>query len=187
MIFYCNYSKLHKYILTSTNYFSRWIEAIPFKVITDNEVIQFLQWNIITRFGVPSFLVFDNATYFSSLNIMEFALKHINIFKHSTNYYLQGNGVVESINKKLFQIIKKNVVEHQRDWHNTLDTALWADRVTPRNSLGIYPYFLVYGKEEILPPNIYLPSLQLAQSAHSRSLNFLQNRIDTLLKLKEER
>ena len=59
--------------------------------------------------------------------------------------------------------------------------------MAPRVSLGTSPYFLVYGKEAILPPNIYLPSLQLTQSFRSRSSNFLQNRIDDLFKLKEER
>ena len=83
--------------------------------------------------------------------------------------------------------IKKTVVKNQRDWHNALDTTLWVDRVTPRISLGTSPYFLVYGKEAILPPNIYLLSLQLAQSSRGQSSNFLQTRIDTLVKLKEER
>ena len=82
---------------------------------------------------------------------------------------------------------QKIVAKNQRDWHNALDTALWADRVTPRNSLGKSPYFLIYGKEAILPPNIYLLSLQLTQSSHGRSSNFLQTRIDILVKLKEER
>ena len=59
--------------------------------------------------------------------------------------------------------------------------------MTLRISLGTSPYFLVYGKEAILPPNIYLPSLQLAQSSRGRSSNVLQTRIDTLIKLKEER
>ena len=75
-----NSSKLHKYILTATNYFSKWIEAIPLKVINDTEVIQFLQRNVLTRFGVPNYLVFDNENYFSSLKIVEFDLKYnINI------------------------------------------------------------------------------------------------------------
>ena len=95
--------------------------------------------------------------------------------------------MVEYTNKKLLLIIKKIVVENQRDWNTALDTAPWADRVTPRNSLGTSPYFLVYGKETILPPNIYLPSLHLAQSSHGQSSNFLQTQIDTLLKLKEGR
>jgi hypothetical protein len=57
--------------------------------------------------------------------------------------------------------------------------------VTPRISLGTSPYFLVYGKEAILPPNIYLSSLQLAQSSCGQSSNFLQIRIDIVLKLEE--
>ena len=43
-----NSSKLHKYILTTTDYFSKWSKAIPLKMINDNEVIQFLQQNIVT-------------------------------------------------------------------------------------------------------------------------------------------
>jgi hypothetical protein len=136
--------------------------------------------------GVLNYLVFDNAKYFSSLKIVEFALKYNINIKYLANYYPQGNGVAESTNKNLIQIIKKTVVENQRDWHTALDTALWADRVTPRISLGTSPYFLVYGKEAILPPNIYLPSLHLAQSSHVWSSNFLQTGIDILLKLKEE-
>ena len=65
-----NSSKLHKYILTTTDYFSKWTKAIPLKVINDTEVIQFLQWNIVMRFGVPNSLVFNNAKYFSSLKIV---------------------------------------------------------------------------------------------------------------------
>ena len=85
-----NSSKLHKYILTSTYYFSKWTEAIPLKVINDTEVIQFLQWNIVTRFGVPNCLVFDNAKYFLSLKIVEFALKYNINIKYLANYYCWG-------------------------------------------------------------------------------------------------
>ena len=53
-----NSLKLHKYILTTTDYFSKWTKEIPPKVINDIEVIQFLQQNIVTRFGVPNCLVF---------------------------------------------------------------------------------------------------------------------------------
>ena len=96
-----NSSKLHKYILIATDYFSKWTEAIPLKVINDIKVIQFLTQNIVTRFGVPNCLVFDNAKYFSSLNIAKFDLKYtINII-YLTNYYPHGNGVVESTNKNI--------------------------------------------------------------------------------------
>ena len=96
-----NSFKLHKYILNATDYFSKWTKAIPLKVINDNEVIQFYQQNIVTRFGVPSYLVFDNEKYFSSLKIVEFDLKYNINLKYSTNYYLQGNGVAKYTNKNL--------------------------------------------------------------------------------------
>jgi hypothetical protein len=38
-------------------------------------VISFLESFIITRFGVPESLVFDNAKYFSSLKLTEYALE----------------------------------------------------------------------------------------------------------------
>ena len=96
-----NSSKLHKYIITATDYFSKWTKEIPLKVINDNEVIQFLQQNIVTRFGVPNCLIFNNANYFSSLKIVEFALKYNINIKYLANYYPQGNGVTKSTNKNL--------------------------------------------------------------------------------------
>ena len=65
-----NYSKLHKYILTTIDYFTRWTKAIPLKNVNDNEVIQFLLRNIISKFGDPNTFVFDNSTYFSPLKIV---------------------------------------------------------------------------------------------------------------------
>ena len=59
-----NSSLQHKYILTATDYFTRWVEAIPLCKINETVVIDFLQDHIMTRFGVPVSLVFDNATYF---------------------------------------------------------------------------------------------------------------------------
>ena len=38
-----NSLKLYNYILTTTYYFTRWLEEIPLKNVNDNEVIQFLQ------------------------------------------------------------------------------------------------------------------------------------------------
>ena len=106
---------------------------------------------------------------------------------YSTNYYPQGNGLAESTNRNLIIILKKTIIENQRSWHVALPNALWADRVTPENYLGVSPYTLVYGDEVILPPNILLPSSQLAQASRGSSSEVLQARINTLLKLEEYR
>jgi hypothetical protein len=69
-----NSSLLHKYILTATDYFTRWIEAIPLKTVNENQVIYYLESCIITRFGDLDSLDFDNAKYFSSLTLTKYAL-----------------------------------------------------------------------------------------------------------------
>lgn len=64
----------HKYILTIKDYFTRWVEVAPLKKISTNRVIDFLEHNIVTRFGTPLTLVFDNSSYFYSYALSQFLL-----------------------------------------------------------------------------------------------------------------
>jgi transposase InsO family protein len=75
-------------------------------------VISFLNENIITRFAVPDSIVCDNAKYFSSAKLTEFVLEFGIKLKYSTNYYSQGNGLAESTNKNIINIIKKTISQH---------------------------------------------------------------------------
>eukprot|EP00253_Pinus_taeda_P026907 PITA_26907 len=99
-------SKQHRYILTATDYFNKWVEVVPLKTANAEHIIDFIDQFIITRFGLPSTLMFDNASYFSGNAMTEFALKRGFKLKYSTNYYPQGNGLAESMNKNLIRIIK---------------------------------------------------------------------------------
>jgi hypothetical protein len=107
--------------------------------------------------------------------------------KYSASYYPQGNGLAESTNKNLIKIIKRTVVENHKNWHNALLNTLWADRVMPKDVVGNSPFFLVYGREAILPPHILLPSLQLSQKVQEEDCPPLENRINALIKLEEVR
>jgi hypothetical protein len=53
-------SKQHRYILSAIDYFMKWAEAIPLTHVNGKVVIQFIEQQLITRFGVPFILVFDN-------------------------------------------------------------------------------------------------------------------------------
>jgi hypothetical protein len=115
-------------------------------------------------------IVLDNVAYFSSTLLTEFALEKGIILRYSTNYYPQGNGVVESTNKNLICILKKIVTENHKNWHNALHNALWADRVTPKEALGTSPYFLVYGQGGNLT-NKYLSSISAIIPGLQRSIS----------------
>jgi hypothetical protein len=64
----------HKWILTATNYFTKWVETILIKRAIDKVVMDFLEERIITHFGVPAKITFDNAKAFTSAELSTFFL-----------------------------------------------------------------------------------------------------------------
>jgi hypothetical protein len=77
----------------------------------------------------------------------------------SSNYYSQGNGLAESTNKTLRQILKKTIEKNQRNWHLKSTDALWESKTTPKDNIGISPYTMVYGKEVKIPISLELNAL----------------------------
>ncbi|KAI5324062.1 hypothetical protein L3X38_033135 [Prunus dulcis] len=57
-------SKGHKYILVATDFFTKWVEAVPLKKVTQAEVLEFIKKTIIHRFGLPESIMIDRGTTF---------------------------------------------------------------------------------------------------------------------------
>uniref|UniRef100_A0A8R7R0H2 Integrase catalytic domain-containing protein n=1 Tax=Triticum urartu TaxID=4572 RepID=A0A8R7R0H2_TRIUA len=100
--------------------------------VKSENVIRFLEHNIIYRFGVPHRITSDNGLAFKSEKIFKFAAKYKIQWNYSTWYYPQANGLAEAFNKTLFKILKKTMTKYKRDWHDRLFESLWAYRVTVR-------------------------------------------------------
>jgi len=92
--------------MNATDYFTKWIEAIPTRNAAHKVIISFLE-DILSRFGCPNKIVIDNATTFKVDPLVKFCENFDIHLIHSTPYYPQGNGLVESSNKSLVNIIKK--------------------------------------------------------------------------------
>jgi hypothetical protein len=110
----------HRWILTATDYFTKWMEEVPSKQATDSVIIKFLENNILSRFGCPRKIITDNAAAFRSKNLIDFCNQYHIGLGHSTAYYPQGNGLAESSNKTLVNIIKKTLQENKKSWNNKL-------------------------------------------------------------------
>lgn len=147
----------HRYILTTTEYFTKWIEAIPTRNATDKVIMNFITDNICSRFGFPKKLVTDNAQAFKYVVMVEFYNKYNIILTHSNPYYPQGNGLAESSNKSLVRIIKKLLAENKRSWDSKLRFALWADRISTKKSIGTSPFQLGYGTDAVIPLQLGMP------------------------------
>jgi len=107
-------SNQHRWILTATNYFTKWVEEIPIRNTTDSIVIKFIEEDILSRFGFPTQVVTDNAVAFTSVKMIEFCKKYHIMLHHSTPNFPQGNGLRESSNKILVKVIKKTLADHKK-------------------------------------------------------------------------
>jgi hypothetical protein len=65
-------SAQHRWILTTNDYFTKWVEAIPSQNDTDLVVIKILEENILARFGCPRKIVIDNDQDFKSIAMINF-------------------------------------------------------------------------------------------------------------------
>ena len=69
-----SFSGQHKWILVATDYFTKWIEAVPTRNETHQVIMKFLYENILIRFGCLVRLVTDNPPSFKAgalVNICE--------------------------------------------------------------------------------------------------------------------
>jgi hypothetical protein len=150
-----NSSNGYSWVITTTYYFTKWVEAIPTKSTTEKVVMDFLEDKIITRFGVPSKIIRfgvpskitkDNAKAFCSSKMSSFCFKYGIILSHASDYYPQGNGQAESSNKNLMTIVKKIVGENKKTWDSKIKYALWADRITKKEATRKSYFELIYQK-----------------------------------------
>ena len=64
--------KGYMYILTATDYFTKWLEVVALKKVDAEELIGFLKDNILSRFGVPDKFITDNSSIFIGSKFTEF-------------------------------------------------------------------------------------------------------------------
>lgn len=85
-------SARNTHVLTTTYYFTKWVESIPVKSTSSKVVCNFIKENILIRFGIPRKIVTDNASKFSSAEMIDLFYGYRISLAHSSDYYPQGNG-----------------------------------------------------------------------------------------------
>ncbi|XP_034215637.1 uncharacterized protein LOC117627591 [Prunus dulcis] len=186
--------KQHYFIIVATNYFTKWVEAKPVKSTTSQEIITFIEEQIIQRFGIPESITTDRRSSFISRDMLDMAEAFKFKLLQFTPYYAQANGQAESSNKVIINIIRKMLEKNPKQWHEKLTETLWAYRTSKREATGMTPYALTYGHDAILPMEIAVQSLRIAHQHNLTGEDYCQamllelegldaSRIDTLNKL----
>ena len=133
------------------DYFTKWVEAIPLKTMTSQNMIDFVQEHIIYRFGVPQTITTDQGAMFISKEFDNFATNMGFKVLNSSPYCAQANGQAEAYNQTLIKLTKKKIIDRPRKWHLTLNESLWAYRMACHGLTKCSPYELVYGHTIVLP------------------------------------
>ena len=105
-------SKGHEWILAITDYFTKWVEAIPMKKVKSEDVIKFVKEHVIHRFGIPQTITTDGGSVFISKEFRKFCDDMGIKLIRSSPYYAQANGQAEASNQSLIKLIKRKVDEH---------------------------------------------------------------------------
>ncbi|XP_059078062.1 uncharacterized protein LOC131876636 [Cryptomeria japonica] len=77
--------------------------------------------------------------------------------------------------------------EYKREWHHHLRSALWANRITPKQILKNSLYKLVYGKYALFPMSLEIPTLQLLESMEVAKNGPMAVRLVEIMELEEAR
>jgi hypothetical protein len=176
-------SKGHNFLLVATDYFTKWVEAIPLKVASSANVIEFIREHIIYRFGVPKSITTNQGKMFTSKEFEDFAASIGFKLINSSPYYAQANGQAKASNQILIKIIKKKFKENLRKWHSILSETLWSYRMARHGSTKCSPYELVYGYEAILPWEINLGSRRISQQDKLIADDYKNLMLDNLVDL----
>ena len=100
---------------------------------------EFLYKYIWCRFGWSTELIRDQGGDFIAQVVESLTTFYAVVHKKSTSYYPQANGLVESTNKTLQNLLKKIVKENRTDWATKLHSTLWHTRKLTKLASGRHP------------------------------------------------
>ena len=141
----------NRYIITVIDLFSGWPESFATSSKSAETVAKILLEHIIPRHACPRIMISDNGTEFCNAVIDQITtfsnIKHI----RTSVYHPQSNGKCERYNRVQNDMLAKLVSKSQRDWDTKLPSILSAYRTAKNETTKYSPFFLLYGRDPVLP------------------------------------
>jgi len=151
----------HKYLFVVVDYFTKWIEAEAVVSITTAEVQKFIWRNIITRFGIPHAIIFDNGRQFDTSKLTDYLSNLGCQARFTAVAHPQTNGQAKVANKSILHGLQKKLDNAKGKWVDELHGVLWYLRTTEKTATGETLFMLAYGTEAVLPVEVALHTHRL--------------------------
>ncbi|CAH2310412.1 SH3-containing GRB2 3-interacting 1 [Pelobates cultripes] len=142
-----------QYILTATDYFSKWVEAFPLKTKSVAEAGRHI-CSMICRYGCPKRILSDQGKEFvDQLNDQMCSILGIER-SETAAYHPQTNGLDDKTNNNIKRVLTKLVKEKQNNWDVCLDATLFSIRSKVQTTTKYSPFLLMYGREAVFPAEV---------------------------------
>jgi transposase InsO family protein len=154
----------YRFLYVTIDKFTKWPAATPVVKINKQSTVKFIK-SIIYRFEVPSRIITDNGSQFTSGAFQGYCEDlGIQIYYDSIAHP-ESNGQVERANAEILKGLKictyDGLKKHGKRWIDELSCALWSNRTSPSQATGEMPFFMVFGAEVVLPPEVTMDSLRV--------------------------
>lgn len=162
----------YKYLLICVEHLTGWPLVTPTRTATADEVIRFVQNEIILPFGHPRINVSGNATCFTAGVLQDYMLKMGITWKTVLAYAPMSNGRAERMVGTIKRAIGKMVLKNVQAWDEVLPSVLYGYRRRALSS-GLSPYQLLYGVKPRMPFEMNVDNFVSQSSTTGRSAEIL--------------
>ena len=166
----------NKYIMTVTDYFSKWPEAKAIPTKEAYQVAEFL-YALFMRHGFCPCVISDQGHEFC--NRITDCLFQLTGSEHrvTSAYHPQSNGLVERFNQTLVDGLVKRAHDNQQQWDQHIDSVLFAYRTLTHKSTKMTPFFVMHLRE----PNLGVDSNEATQLQNEEDI---EEKIEVLISMK---
>jgi hypothetical protein len=153
------------YILVVKDALTRYVETVPLKSKKMEEIAEALVKEIICRYGGFGHLISDNGKEFD--NRLMAQIMHLLGVKHTTTspYNPRANGLAENHMRILKDALSMYCQETQDDWDTHLRGVTMAYNTTVNSQTGFTPYYMMFGREAILPIESWMKEYQTLKTS----------------------
>lgn len=138
-------------IAVATDYATKWVEASALPDSKSETVAEFILSQIITRHGCCKYVHSDRAKNWRSQLVTDL-LKLMGIHpSYTTAYHPQCDGLCEKQNRTICNALAIFTDTNQLYWDVALKHVIFSYNTSVQCSTGFSPFFLVYGREAVLP------------------------------------
>ena len=144
----------NSYLFIILDQFSKYVLLKQLRQATSKNIIEYLDSEVFSVYGVPETLLSDNGVQFASKDFSEllssYGIKHIFTASHAP----QANAS-ERVNRSILSAIRSYLGNDQREWDVHISQIAGALRNSVHSSTKHTPHYLVFGNHKVQHASAY--------------------------------